>query len=95
MNKPAFKRYETEQGVEYEILNSKGTAYYTVPLINGRAAGCKCEHIKYKPMCSHQDEAEKQEKIYQMERQPCKETVKDWRTDAPLNGGRGFSLLRR
>lgn len=95
MNKPEFQRYETEQGVEYEILNSRGTAYYTVPLINGRAAGCECEHIQYKPRCSHQDEAEKQEKIYQNARQPQAKQESDWHVDAPLNGNRGFSLLRR
>jgi len=95
MEQPAFKRYETLAGVEYEILSSKGKTYYTVPLINGKGAGCECKHVQFKPMCSHQDEAEKQEKIYQNALHPQAVQGHDWHVDTPLNNrNSGFQLMR-
>lgn len=90
---PPFRRYETVAGVEYEILNSRGTAYYTVPLINGRGAGCECRHVQFKPMCSHQDEAEKQERLYRQSQQS--QPITSYATAGTLNNSnRGFKLLR-
>jgi hypothetical protein len=94
MEQPAFQRYETLAGVEYEILSSNGKTYYTVPLINGKGAGCECKHVQFKPTCSHQDEAEKQEKLYQTAQHPQEKHERDWHVDAPLNGNKAFSLLR-
>lgn len=91
---PPYRRYETLAGVEYEMLNSKGTAYYTVPLLNGKATGCECKHVQYAPSCRHQHDAEEYERLYQKEKSPKVETVQEKRLNAPLNGSRAFSLMR-
>jgi hypothetical protein len=50
--------------------------------------------VQFKPTCSHQDEAEKQEKLYQTAQHPQEKQGHDWHVDAPLNGNKAFSLLR-
>lgn len=93
-NLPPYHRYETLAGVEYEILNSKRTAYYTVPLLNGKATGCECKHVQFAPSCHHQTDAEEYERLYQNDRCPVAETIQEKRLNAPLNGSRAFSLMR-
>ena len=91
---PPYRRYETLAGVEYEILNSKKTAYYTVPLVNGKAAGCECKHVKFAAGCRHQIQAELEERLYQNHLHSRAETVQEKYIDKPLNGVRGFALMR-
>jgi hypothetical protein len=58
-------RHETPTGVAYEVLNSAGTQYHWIDMLDGKALGCGCKFSKYNPTCKHQQEAERQEKLHQ------------------------------
>ncbi len=91
---PPFRRYETLQGVEYEMLSSSGKSYYTVPMVGLVAAGCECRYSKFNPTCKHQQEAERQEALYQGEQQPVEPASGIGERGSLNYGDRGFSLLR-
>ncbi len=72
---PSFRRYETIAGIEYEVLSSKKTCYYTVQLLAGVALDCQCRHIvdkrrgetiHLKARCRHMVLAEQEEAGYQI-----------------------------
>lgn len=88
---PAYRRYETLQGIEYEVQGSHGN-WYTVPMIDGHATGCECIGSKHRPTCKHQTTAEQAEKAYQSQLNNAVETPAEKRQTAPLHHADGFSL---
>lgn len=71
---PTSRRYETLSDIEYEILSSKRTHYYTVSLLSGVAVDCECRYVPdkkrggtlhLKTRCTHMQQAEQEEAAYQ------------------------------
>lgn len=71
---PTSRRYETVSGLDYEILSSKKTHYYTVSLLSGVAVDCECRYVPdkkrggmlhLKTRCKHMEQAEQAEAEYQ------------------------------
>ena len=88
------RRAETLAGVEYEVLSSKRTHWYTVHLLQGVAIDCECDHfIKGHKKCGHMDDAEKAERQFQRDQQATK-PVPSRAELAPLNGDRSFRMMK-
>lgn len=84
-------RHETPTGIAYEVLNSAGTQYHWIDMLDGKAVGCPCRFAKYNPTCKHQEEAERQEAMHQASLQG----VNSVGEKGSLNySDKGFSLLR-
>ena len=90
-----YRRYESLQGVEYEVESSQGNNWYTVPMVGLKAVGCQCRYSEFNPTCKHQEAAEEAEKAYNSQLDTPVDEVAEKRKQAPLYRNDGFSLLKR
>lgn len=75
----------------YDVLSSSGKYYYTVKMLGLDALSCDCKGcLLGHAICKHMRAAEEAERAYQQAQQGKEHPF----LNAPLNGNRGFSLLK-